>query len=87
MKRPSRTSSKLKHSRTRDKQVAEFERADLGHDIRASRSATILRKSRKPTSILLEEELIERLREKGAKRGLGYQTMLKVIVREHLDDY
>ena len=22
-----------------------------------------------------------------AKRGLGYQTMLKVIVREHLDEY
>jgi len=41
----------------------------------------------KPTSILLEQDLIERLREKGAKRGLGYQMMLKVIVREHLDDY
>jgi predicted DNA binding CopG/RHH family protein len=56
-------------------------------DIRASRSGRILRRSVKPTSILLEQDLIERLREKGAKRGLGYQTMLKVIVREHLDDY
>jgi len=36
---------------------------------------------------LLDEDLVERLREKGAKRGLGYQTMLKMIVREHLDDY
>jgi predicted DNA binding CopG/RHH family protein len=30
---------------------------------------------------------MEKLRAKGAKRGLGYQTMLKVIVREHLDEY
>ena len=87
MRRLLKTSSKIKDRSPRDKQVAEFDREDLGHNIRASRSATVLRKSRKPTSILLEEELGERLREKGAKRGLGYQTMLKVIVREHLDDY
>jgi predicted DNA binding CopG/RHH family protein len=79
--------SKSNNRRTKDKQLIEFERADLGDDIRASRSGRILRRSVKPTSILLEQDLIERLREKGAKRGLGYQTMLKVIVREHLDDY
>ena len=28
-----------------------------------------------------------KLQVKGAKRGLGYQTMLKLIVREHLDEY
>jgi len=39
------------------------------------------------SSIVLAPELVERLRNKGAKRGLGYQTMLKVIVREHLDEY
>ena len=87
MKRPLRTSSKSIDHHARDKQVIEFERADLGADIRASRTGSILRKSMKPTSILLEADLINRLREKGAKRGLGYQTMLKVIVREHLDDY
>ena len=38
------------------------------------------------TSIVLEPDLIDALRRKGAKRGLGYQTMLKVIVREHLDE-
>jgi hypothetical protein len=27
-----------------------------------------------PTSILLDEALIQKLREKGAKRGLGYQS-------------
>jgi predicted DNA binding CopG/RHH family protein len=35
----------------------------------------------------LGPDLVEPLREKGAKRGLGYQTMLEVIVREHLDEY
>jgi hypothetical protein len=40
-----------------------------------------------PTSILLEPGLIETLRRKGAKRRLGYQTMLKLVVREHLDEY
>jgi predicted DNA binding CopG/RHH family protein len=87
MKKPLRSLSRSNDRRTKDKQLIEFERADLGDDIRASSSGRILRKSVKPTSILLEQDLIERLREKGAKRGLGYQTMLKVIVREHLDDY
>jgi hypothetical protein len=30
--------------------------------------------------------LSNKLRPKRAKRSIGYQTMLKVIVREHLDD-
>jgi predicted DNA binding CopG/RHH family protein len=47
----------------------------------------VTRPKSRPTSIVLEPDLVERLREKGAKRGLGYQTMLKVIVREHLDEY
>ena len=40
-----------------------------------------------PTSILLDPELVARLKEKARRRGLGYQTLLKLIVREHLDDY
>jgi predicted DNA binding CopG/RHH family protein len=87
MKKPLRTLNRSNDRRAKDKQLVEFERADLGDDIRTSRTSTILRRSTKPTSILLEQDLIDRLREKGAKRGLGYQTMLKVIVREHLDDY
>jgi len=74
-------------SRATDAQVREFERRDLGDDIRKSGTARVLRRIPKPTSILLDEDLVERLREKGAKRGLGYQTMLKLIVREHLEDY
>ena len=71
----------------RDAQLAEFERRDLGRDIRVSKVARVLRRTAHPTSILLDAELVKQLREKGAKRGLGYQTMLKVIVREHLREY
>jgi predicted DNA binding CopG/RHH family protein len=69
-----------------DAQVKEFERRDLGEDIARSGAAKMLRRSR-TTSITLDHDLITKLRAKGAKRGLGYQTMLKVIVMEHLDEY
>ena len=69
-----------------DAQVKAFEKSDLGDDIRASGTARVLRRAY-PTSIVLDEDLIRELQVKGAKRGLGYQTMLKLIVREHLQDY
>ena len=87
MKRSSARKGSKRRKAARDPQVQEFERHDLGSDIRRSGTARILRAPSKPTSILLDEALIEKLREKGKKRGLGYQTMLKVIVREHVDDY
>ncbi len=68
-----------------DLQLEEFEKRDLGDDIRRSGTGHLLQA--KPTSILLDEDLVERLRKAGAKRGLGYQTMLKMIVREHLNEY
>jgi len=72
----------------RDAQVEEFETRDLGADIRASGVIpVVIRPKGQPTSILLEPDLIKQLREKGRKRGLGYQTMLKLIVREHLHEY
>jgi uncharacterized protein (DUF4415 family) len=71
----------------KDAQLSEFNRRDLGEDIRASRTGRPLRQRAKPTSILLDQDLVRKLRQKGAKRGLGYQTMLKMIVREHLDEY
>ena len=70
-----------------DPQVEEFEARDLGEDIRMSGTARVLRKRSMPTSIVLEEDLIKKLRDKATSRGIGYQTMLKVIVREHLDEY
>jgi predicted DNA binding CopG/RHH family protein len=87
MKKQSRETPRRRRVETRDRQVEEFERRDLGDDIRGAGVAKMLRRSTKPTSILLEPDLIETLRRKGAKRGLGYQTMLKLVVREHLDEY
>lgn len=79
--------TKRKRSKTkRDLQVEEFDKRDLGNDIRAAGSARVIRKTL-PTSIVLEQDLIDKLRKKAAKRGLGYQTMLKVIVHEHVDEY
>lgn len=75
-----------KRAAKRDSQVEEFEGRDLGDDIRAAGGLRPIRKTL-PTSIVLEQDLVDKLREKGAKRGLGYQTMLKLIAREHVDEY
>jgi predicted DNA binding CopG/RHH family protein len=71
----------------RDAQLEEFETRDLGEDMRAAGTGRFVYPRARATSIVLEPDLIDALRRKGAKRGLGYQTMLKVIVREHLDEY
>ena len=86
MKKRSVRKTRSAGARRKDAPVAEFERRDLGKDIRAAGTARVLRVRSRPTSILLDEDLVSRLRAKAAKRGLGYQTMLKVIVREHLDE-
>lgn len=70
-----------------DSQVEEFETRDLGNDMERSGAAMVIRPKAKPTSILLEPDLVAELKKKAAKRGLGYQTMLKLIVREHLNEY
>jgi predicted DNA binding CopG/RHH family protein len=70
-----------------DRQLEEFARRDLGSDLRASGTRRVVRRHAHPTSILLDDDLIKQLAEKGARRGLGYQTMLKLIVREHLHKY
>ncbi|MCK6556653.1 BrnA antitoxin family protein [Candidatus Binatia bacterium] len=69
-----------------DAQIREFRRRDLGEDIARSGAGKVLRRTR-TTSIALSEDLIAKLRAKGAKRGLGYQTLLKMIVMEHVDEY
>ncbi|OFV95004.1 MAG: hypothetical protein A3F68_11910 [Acidobacteria bacterium RIFCSPLOWO2_12_FULL_54_10] len=72
-----------------DDQVHEFEKRDLGRDIERSRSAAVIRPKKRslPTSILLDASLIGKLKEKAGDRGIGYQTMLKIILHEHVDDY
>ena len=76
---------RLKH----DDQVHEFEKRDLGEDIERSRSAMVIRPKKRslPTSILLNSSLIGKLKEKAEDRGIGYQTMLKIILHEHVDEY
>jgi uncharacterized protein (DUF4415 family) len=87
MKKQQVARSKTRRRATRDAQVAEFERRDLGPDIRAGGVGRVLRRRARPTSIALDDDLVAKLRQKGAHRGLGYQTMLKLIVREHVDEY
>ena len=72
-----------------DIQAREFHKRDLGDDIATSHSATIIRpKVRQfPTSILLDTAIITKLKEKAKTRGIGYQTMLKIIVHEHVNQY
>jgi len=87
MTRRSRSSKAVRRKAgKRDLQVEEFEKRDLGDDIRAAGGLRAIRKTL-PTSIVLEQDLVDKLREKGAKRGLGYQTMLKLIAREQVDEY
>ncbi|HAH08432.1 MAG TPA: hypothetical protein DCM05_18210 [Elusimicrobia bacterium] len=83
-----RASSKKK-AEERDLQVEEFLAKDLGEDIEKSGSMVVIRpKWRKmATSILLNRDLLEKLREKAYKRGIGYQTLLKIILYEHVDKY
>ena len=72
-----------------DDQVHEFEKRDLGKDIERSRAAVVIRPKKRslPTSILLDSSLIGKLEEKAEDRRIGYQTMLKIILHEHVDDY
>lgn len=73
----------------KDPILREFETRDLGQDIARSESAVVIvpRARQLPTSILLAPAIIEKLKQKAGKRGIGYQTMLKIIVHEHVDDY
>ena len=67
----------------------EFDEKDLGRDIARSGSAVVVRPRTRqlPTSILLDPAIVDKLKAKAGKRGIGYQTMLKIIVHEHVDDY
>lgn len=80
---------KMDPTERKDPLIKEFLTRDLGHDIRNSGSAVVIRPKNRllPTSIALPPDLVEKLKTKAAKRGIGYQTMLKIIVHEHVDDY
>ena len=67
----------------------EFETRDLGRDFARSGSAVVIHRNvrQTPTSIFLHPSIIAKLKVKAEKRGIGYQTMLKIILHEHVDDY
>ena len=80
----------MKRQRTktnRDAQLKEFEKKDLGRDIARSGSAVAIRPKQLPTSIFLDPALISKLQVKARKRGIGYQTMMKIIVAENINRY
>ncbi len=88
MTRQLKATKPIKAKKVRDSAVEELQRKDLGDDIRASGvRPVVIRPKSLPTSITLDRSLIEKLRQKAAKRGVGYQTMLKIIVNEHVDEY
>ena len=73
-----------KRDRIRDEQILEFERHDLGRDIK---KLHVIRPKKASTSIVLDPALIARLRSKARKRGIGYQTMMKIIINENIGRY
>ena len=68
-----------------DGTLKEFERRDLGGDIEGAGSAIVVR-PQVITSIRLDPALIKRLRQRAARLGVGYQTLLKMIVTRHAED-
>lgn len=68
--------------------LKEFAAKDLGHTLQKfGSSGRWVKPKTKPTSIALSEETIAVLREKAFRKGIGYQTLLKMIVQEHLNEY
>jgi hypothetical protein len=76
---------RMKNARgTRDAALREFEKRDLGGDIKAAGTAVIVRPQR-PTSILLSDDLKAQLRRRGAELGVGYQTAAKMILAKYVN--
>ena len=67
-----------------DLQVQEFEQRDLGKDIK---KLAMIKPRKIATSIVLDPVMIARLQNKARRRGIGYQTMMKIIVAENLSHY
>lgn len=66
-----------------DATLEEFEVADLGESVSAT--AAVVR-PQVMTSIRLDTRLVEKLKKRASGLGIGYQTLLKMIVTKHADD-
>ena len=66
-----------------------LEQADLSESI--SKAVKIKGKGRpkigRKVNITLSEDLIEKLTKAGEKKGLGYQTMARLILNEQIEGY
>jgi uncharacterized protein (DUF4415 family) len=71
-------------SSVNDPTLREFEKKDLGNDVKAAGTAVVIRPQR-PTSILLSDELKEKLRRRGEELGVGYQTAAKMILAKYVN--
>ena len=68
----------------RDLTLRQFEKRDLGGDIKAAGTAVVVR-PQQPTSILLSDELKTQLRRRGQELGVGYQTAAKMILARYVN--
>jgi hypothetical protein len=76
---------KMKNVTTRrDATLREFEKQDLGDDIRSAGTGIVVRPQR-PTSILISDELKAALRKRGQELGVGYQTAAKMILAKYVN--
>lgn len=83
-----KTSKGKRHNVRPLTEMVAFERKDLGNELQKYRSAgSWVKPKTRPTSVALSEETISILREKAGRKGIGYQTLLKMIVQEHLHEY
>ena len=77
-----------------DKFEKEFEESDFGEDINIPKAVLISASERKGRprlgrkfNVIMSEELIALLQEAGEKRGVGYQTMIRMICTEQIHEY
>ncbi len=76
---------KMKNAASRrDSTLRQFEKRDLGGDLKAAGTAVVVRPQR-PTSILLSDELKAQLRRRGQELGVGYQTAAKMILAKYVN--
>jgi predicted DNA binding CopG/RHH family protein len=72
-------------STAKDRTLAAFKRKDIGKD--AAATAVRLKVKQLPTSILLSPVERDDLKQRAERKGIGYQTLLKMIVKENKHKY
>jgi predicted DNA binding CopG/RHH family protein len=75
----------VKNARARgDATLEDFARRDQSAVVAAG---SVLHVRQRATSIKIPEALLAALKARAAKKGIPYQSLLKMIVTEHLDEY